>query len=179
MSSLADDATNAGSQTTLAEYSDEVRTARAAQVLALQIKGKSLAKACKEAGVHPNTFREWIRSGMLDDEMAAVRAERQETVVAQALNLLPGVIKNLGQIATGEKVVRGASPVAAAKVLIELAGIFGLGEQQEDKATQQAETIINVASFPNLQTFDVRSGRPVFREDGSLEIIDGEVEEVA
>jgi hypothetical protein len=77
------------------------------------------------------------------------------------------------KIATGQEVVRGANPVAAARFIFSVVGLTD--RTPSPKASAKPAVL---AFIPEMVTFNIVNGRPVIDSEGRMEIIDGEVEDL-
>ena len=149
--------------TDLEVYNDEVRLQQALEVMQYQVEHNcSVREACKEVGVAERTFYRWLNDGVLTDTIEIMRESRAKALRGMATGAMPDILQNMIELATGKKEVRGASPVAAAKFVLEIAKIFA-GEKDES-----ATPTINVF-LPEFSRFKVEAGAP--------QILEGEIVE--
>ena len=97
---------------------------------------------------------------MLTDTIEIMRESRAKALRGMATGAMPDILQYMITLATGKKEVRGASPVAAAKFVLEIAKLFA-GEK-DDSATPT----INVF-LPEFSRLEVKANVP--------EILVGEV----
>jgi hypothetical protein len=145
-------------------YNDEVRLRQALEVMSYQVEHNcSIREACKEVGVAERTFYRWLNDGVLTDTIEIMRESRAKALRGMATGAMPDILQNMIELATGKKEVRGASPVAAAKFVLEIAKLFA-GE----KGGEGKSPTINVF-LPEFSRFKVEAGVP--------EVIEGEIVE--
>ena len=108
--------------TALELYQDEVRFQRALAVIEHQVThGSSTRKACEACNVPVSTFYKWLQDGVLTEYLTDARRGRAELTSAVANEAAPDVLRYMIALATGKTQVRGANPVAAAKLVLEIA----------------------------------------------------------
>lgn len=161
--------------TGLAEYQNEVRVKRALSVMEYQVtNGGSTEDACKAMSVPVRSFYRWVREGLITEYLDSPRSGVLAVLADQALMSLPKVLEYITAIATGAEVVRGASPVAAAKWVASVAGIsIEAAEDKPDVVVVPMMPIV-LARMPEVVRFVIRDGKVSQSDDGSIEIIDGE-----
>jgi hypothetical protein len=149
--------------TDLELYNDEVRLQQALQVMQYQVEHNcTIREACAEIGVAERTFYRWLNEGVLTDTIEIMRESRSKALRGMATGAMPDILQYMIELASGHKTVRGASPVAAAKFVLEIAKIFA-GEKDES-----ATPTITVF-LPEFSRFKVEAGVP--------EVLEGEVVE--
>ena len=158
--------------TALEEITTEVKLQRAMAVVEHQVKhGTSVEAACRACGVSRTSFYRWVGEGVLTDYLAECRNSRMRTVQAMAAEALPDVMQHMIRLATGQESVRGASPIAAAEFVAKAGGLRVGGEKEGHRQT-------NIVFLPQMETFHVAEGGLVRNDEGQIEIIEGEVEEL-
>jgi hypothetical protein len=157
--------------TEIEKYDEAIRRERLLKVFKSQAGGATLGEACKSAGITPRSFHRWIAGGLLTDHLDQMRESQGEMLRAEALDAVPRVLTFLVEIATGERVARGASPVKAAQLVLQIAGVA------PDQPGVSRETVNFIALIPQQARFVITKGAPV-TEDGCPLIIDGEAREL-
>lgn len=154
---------------TLKQYGDEVRVRRALAVLDYQVEhGASIQEACEACNVPHRTFNRWVKDGLLAEYLDACREGRLKVLRLTALNAVESVMRYMIKIATGEKIVRGANPIAAAKFVFEMAGLGPATERP-----QPPSTVANVlVGMPQQVVFNIKDGMPVTDPEGRPIVID-------
>ena len=159
----------------LALLNDELRFQRALAVIEHHVKtGDPISDCCDACSVPRSTFYKWIADGVLDTYLEECRKSRSETAAAMAAEAIPDVTRYLVNVATGRVRVRGANPIAAAQLLLSIAGVTPGRESAADSGLPA-----NVLAFmPQLVQFNIVGGMPAQDEEGRFEVIDGAAEEL-
>lgn len=108
------------------QYRDAVKVERMTRVMDLQIhEGLSIGEACDAVKLPKTTFLKWLQDGVLTEYLADLHRAHRDAAAAAAAEALPRVISYMVAIATGEQQVMNASPVAAARFVVEVADSSG------------------------------------------------------
>jgi len=152
------------------QVNDEVRLQRALAVVEHQVRhGSTIRAACEACEVSERTFYAWVHAGALTSYLTECQQSRATAASTMAAGAIPDVMKYMIEIATGEKAVRGANPVAAAQFIFVMAGASG---PQTSAAEEKPSTNI-MAFVPEMLTINVVApGR-------HADIIEGVVVEVS
>lgn len=143
-------------------YNEDVQVQQIMRVRDLQVeKNLSVAKACEEVGLSPRTFYSWLSKDVFTEYLRAERDARQTYAAAQAVEAMPAILEHMIGLATGTKFARGGSPIAAAKLVLEIAEQYVPLSDEEEEANRR-----NTYS-PEQIVIVVKDGAPV--------IIDGKV----
>ena len=162
----------------LEEYQRTVRVQRALSVMDYQVtNGGTTADACKAVDVPVRSFYRWVRDGLITEYLDSPRGGVLAVLADKAIMSLPKVLEHITAIATGDKEVRGASPVAAAKWVASMAGVSIEAVEPEADVVVIPMTPIVLARMPETVRFIIKDGKVSQDEDGSIEIIDGEFTE--
>lgn len=150
--------------TEIEKVQEEIRYNTALRVLDIATdQHVSIENACQQAGVPPRTFYRYVQEGALTEHLQNNRQARRDVSSALATAALPDVIRHMIRLATGEVEQRGSNPVAAAKFLVEIAGV-----QRVPTSVR-----INRATFlPDQMRIDITV------DDADYEIIDGDAKEI-
>ena len=158
--------------TAIEEYNDEVKVAKLLRVLTHQTEHHStLTKACETVGLPVPTFYRWIGEGRLGDAITEMREQRATTLQALAVQAMPGVLRYMIRVATGNVEARGANPISAARLVAQFAGMIDGAEHQDGPAQ-------TFNFYPEQLLFAMGDGRPRLDDQGRLQAIEAEWEEV-
>jgi hypothetical protein len=154
-------------------YQDEVRFQRALAVIKHQVEhGSKTRKACEACNVPVSTFYQWLEDGVLTEYLTDARRVRAELTSAVANEAAPDVLRYMVALATGKTQVRGANPVAAAKLVLEIAG-----GQHDTYAAESGKTTTNIF-LPEMVTLNVMAAGRGEQPEAPQEVLEAEYEEV-
>jgi hypothetical protein len=163
------------SDETRLRLADELRLQRALAVIEHHVRtGDPINASCDACNVKTSTFYDWVSAGVLNGYLEECRKSRSETAAAMAAEAIPDIARYLVSVATGKVRVRGANPIAAAQLLLTIAGVT----PGRDKS---AADIVppNVLTFmPQLVQFNIVQGMPAQDAEGRFEVIDSTAEEL-
>ncbi|NIV32715.1 MAG: hypothetical protein GWN58_25705 [Anaerolineae bacterium] len=153
---------------------DETRFRRTLAVIEHHVKtGDPINASCEACNLPVSTFYKYIADGVLDDYLGDCRKSRSETAAAMAAEAIPDITRYLVRVATGQVRVRGANPIAAAQLVLNIAGVKPGRESAADRAGVGTMTFM-----PQLVQFQFVQGMPAQDEEGRFQVIDGEAREV-
>jgi hypothetical protein len=169
------------SDETSLRLADELRLRRALAVIEHHVKtGEPINASCDVCNVKTSTFYDWVSAGVLDTYLDDCRRSRSETAATMAAEAIPDITAYLVRVATGQVRVRGANPIAAAQLILSLAGVT----PGREKSAAGMPLTTNVLQFiPQLVQFNIVQGMPARNADGTLDYelddtIDGEAVEI-
>jgi hypothetical protein len=157
------------------QLASELRLQRALAVIEHHVKtGDPINVSCDACSVATSTFYDWVRDGVLDTYLDECRQTRADTAATMAAEAIPDITAYLVRVATGNVRVRGANPIAAAQLILTIAGV----RLDRDKSAADSPVVsANVLQFmPQLVQFNIVAGMPAKDEEGRYEVIDGEAE---
>jgi hypothetical protein len=169
---------NGGMSDSLALLNEELRLKRTLAVIEHHVTtGDPITVSCDTCNVPTSTFYKWIADGVLDTYLEDARKSRSDTAAAMAAEAIPDITAYLVRVATGKIRVRGANPIAAAQLILTIAGV----RPDKDKSAADLPVTVpaNVLQFmPQLGQFNIVQGMPAQDEEGRFEVIDGTAEEL-
>lgn len=155
---------NNNEDTAIELYNEDVQVQQIMRVRDLQVeKNLSVAKACKEIGLSPRTFYSWLSKDVFTEHLKEARKSRQNYAAAQAVGAMPSILNYLIGLATGADSARGASPIAAAKLVLEIANTYVEPDKQEPQVGR-------TTYVPQQVVIMVQDGAPVLGDLGQVVI---------
>jgi len=156
---------------------EELRLQRTLAVIERHVAtGEPINACCDACSVPTSTFYSWIADGVLDTYLEECRKSRTDTAAAMAAEAIPDITSYLVRVATGQVRVRGANPIAAAQLILRIAGV---GPGGEKSAADLPAVPTNVLAYiPQLVQFTIIGGMPAKDKEGKFVVIDGEAKEI-
>lgn len=151
------------------EYTEAVQVAIIADVMERQIAGDSVKEACAKSDISKSTFYRWLKEGAATGYFESLRDSRMKEMDLRIAGALPRVIDNLVNIATGDKEQRGANPIQAAKLLMQIIGV----NQRGNVGSVDADALAALSRVPNFIQFNIHGGK--IQDEPAEEVIEGEI----
>ncbi len=152
------------------KYNETVQLAIISDVMQANIAGSSIDNACEKAGISRSTFYRWLKDGVAEPYFQQLRDSRMAEMDLKVASALPDVVDHLISIATGAVEQRGANPIQAAKLLMQIIGV----NQRGNVGSTDPEALARLSRVPNFIQFNIVDGA-VRRDVADDEVLEGEV----